>query len=122
MLLTSNDWNETIVSEGNRYTMANWNRVIGERLMINREPQSINSVFIADDTNIDPGANIGGVFRIADRVKVSIGLTVIDHVQIVPVTLIGGDAVVTRDLPGLVLAFGVPTRIGKENTKGKASR
>ena len=111
MLLTSNDWSETIVSEGNRYTMANRNRVIGERLMINREPQSINSVFIADDTNIDPGANIGGVFRIADRVKVSIGLTVI-----------GGDAVVTRDLPGLVLAFGVPTRIGKENTKGKASR
>lgn len=76
-------------------------------------------VQIADCTNIGPGANIGGGCQIGEGVYIGIGATLVDHLNIGPVTVVGAGAVVTRDLPSRVLAVGVPAKIIKENIEGK---
>jgi len=106
----------SIVSAG---SIISAHTVIGEHVVINRGALLGHHIQIADYTNIGPGANIGGGCQIGAGVYVGIGATVIDHLQIGPVTVIGGGAVVTRDLPARVLAVGVPARIVKENIEGK---
>ena len=92
---------------------------IGSHVVINRGALIGHHVQIADCTNIGPGANIGGGCRIGEGVYVGIGATLVDHLNIGPVTVVGAGAVVTRDLPSRVLAVGVPAKIIKENIEGK---
>lgn len=92
---------------------------IGAHVVINRGALIGHHVEISDCTNIGPGANIGGSCRIGEGVYVGIGATLIDHLSIGPVTVVGAGAVVTRDLPARVLAVGVPAKIIKENIEGK---
>jgi acetyltransferase EpsM len=93
--------------------------VIGPHVVVNRGALIGHHVQIDACTNIGPGANIGGGCRIGSGVYIGIGATLIDHLTIGPVTVIGGGAVVTRDLPSRVLAVGVPAKIVKENIEGK---
>jgi sugar O-acyltransferase (sialic acid O-acetyltransferase NeuD family) len=92
---------------------------IGAHVVVNRGALIGHHVEIDDYTNIGPGANIGGGCRIGGGVYIGIGATLIDHLSIGPVTVIGGGAVVTRDLPPRVLAVGVPAKITRENIEGK---
>lgn len=92
---------------------------IGAHVVINRGALIGHHVQIADCTNIGPGANIGGGCRIGEGVTIGIGATLVDHLNVGPVTVVGAGAVVTRDLPSRVLAVGVPAKIIKENIEGK---
>jgi acetyltransferase-like isoleucine patch superfamily enzyme len=63
--------------------------------------------------------NIAGNCRIGAHTYVGIGATVIDGIKIGRHCVIGGGAVVTKDLPDRVLAVGVPAKIVKEGIEGK---
>lgn len=92
---------------------------LGAHVVVNRGALIGHHVQIADYTSIGPGANIGGGCQIGTGVFVGIGATLIDHRKIGAVTVIGGGAVVTKDLPARVLAVGVPAKVVKENIEGK---
>jgi sugar O-acyltransferase (sialic acid O-acetyltransferase NeuD family) len=60
---------------------------------------------------ISPGVHLAGNVSVGEGSYLGIGASVIQHVSIGPWTTIGAGAVVADDMPGNVLAVGVPARI-----------
>ena len=63
--------------------------------------------------HLSPGAVLGGGAVVGDRSWVCIGASVSDHVRIGADSTIGAGATVISDIPGNVLAVGIPARIKK---------
>ena len=62
-------------------------------------------------THIAPRAVVGGHARIGDFAWIGIGATVRDRMTVGAGTMVGAGAVVVRDLPGDVVAYGNPARV-----------
>lgn len=58
-----------------------------------------------------PGTSGTGVPRLGDRVSVGAGAKILGGVEVGDDTVIGANAVVTKDLPAGVVAAGVPARV-----------
>lgn len=66
---------------------------------------------IADYVHVAPGAHLGGGVWIGEGTLIGIGATVSPGVRIGAWCVIGAGAVVNRDLPDRVVAYGVPAKI-----------
>ncbi|MBD3265608.1 hypothetical protein GF373_02975 [bacterium] len=66
---------------------------------------------LADFVHISPGGHLGGNVAIGRETQVGIGASILPNVTIGPQTVVGGGAAVIEDLPGGVVAVGVPARI-----------
>ena len=62
-------------------------------------------------SSIGPGVVAGGYLRLGKRSAVSIGASVKDRISIGRDVVIGIGAVVTKDVPDKVIAYGVPCRV-----------
>lgn len=87
---------------------------IGENVIINSCVSVGHDCIIEDGAHICPGVCLGGWVRVGRAAWVGIGSTVIERVCIGPGSLIGAGAVVLSDIPGGVVAYGVPARIVRE--------
>jgi acetyltransferase EpsM len=87
---------------------------IGENVIINTCASVDHECFIEDGVHIAPGVCLGGRVRVGRAAWVGIGATVKEGVHIGPGSLIGAGAVVLSDVPGSVVAYGVPARIVRE--------
>jgi acetyltransferase-like isoleucine patch superfamily enzyme len=65
---------------------------------------------IGDFAQIAPGARIGGNTRVGEGAFIGIGASVIQGRYIGEWSTIGAGAAVVRDIPGGVIAYGVPAR------------
>ena len=87
---------------------------IGENVIINTCASVDHECFIEDGVHIAPGVCLGGRVRVGRAAWVGIGSTVKEGVHIGPGSLIGAGAIVLSDIPGGVVAYGVPARIVRE--------
>jgi len=72
-----------------------------------------HDVEIGDFAHVSPNAAMGGASHLGMLSHLGIGAVVIQCVSIGAHTIIGAGAVVVRDIPDKVIAFGVPARIHK---------
>ncbi len=87
---------------------------LADFVVVNRNASVGHHAVLEDLVTVNPGAHIAGVCRIGRGVIVGAGATVVDRIAIGPDTVIGAGSVVNRDLPGGVVAYGVPARVVRE--------
>jgi sugar O-acyltransferase (sialic acid O-acetyltransferase NeuD family) len=87
---------------------------IGAHCIINTRASIDHECVIEDFASIAPGVTIGGNVRVGYGSAVGLGASVIHKVSIGARSLIGAGAVVVKDLPENVVAYGVPCRVIRE--------
>lgn len=87
---------------------------IGANVILNTSSSVDHDCGIQDGTHVAPGVRIGGLVQIGAGAFVGIGATVSNCRQIGARTIVGAGAVVVRDLPADVVAYGVPARVIRE--------
>ncbi len=86
---------------------------LGFGIYVNRGCTIGHHAVIEDFVNMGPASHIAGHCHISAGVQLGMGAVVFDHVAIGPNTIIGGGSVVTKDIPGDVVAWGNPCKIIK---------
>lgn len=86
---------------------------IGVGCIVNTGAIVEHDCVIGDYVNISPRAAMAGHTRIGRKSFLGIGCSVIDNIQVGENVIIGGGAVVIRDIPDGTMAAGVPAEIKK---------
>jgi UDP-N-acetylbacillosamine N-acetyltransferase len=84
---------------------------VGENVIINTGASVDHECVIEDGAHICPGVHLAGRVSVGRAVWVGIGATVSDGVRIGAGSFVGAGAVVLKDIPEGVLAYGVPARV-----------
>jgi len=84
---------------------------IGRSVIINTAASVDHDCVIGDAAHICPGVHLGGSVEIGQSTQIGIGATVVSGVHIGAGTLVGAGAVVVRNIPDRVIAYGVPARV-----------
>jgi UDP-N-acetylbacillosamine N-acetyltransferase len=92
---------------------------IGRQVIVNTAASVDHGCLINDGAHIGPGVRLGGGVHIGRRAHIGIGAIVSDHLCIGDDTIIGAGAVVLRDIPGQVVAYGVPARVIRAAEAGR---
>ncbi|MFC1593951.1 DapH/DapD/GlmU-related protein [Candidatus Omnitrophota bacterium] len=83
--------------------------------VINRMVSIGHNVRIGQHSRIGPSSAIAGSTRIGERCSIGMSVSIIDHVYIGDDTVIGAGALVTKDLPENVIAYGAPAKVKRNN-------
>lgn len=94
------------------------NTIIGKQVLINRSVSIGHDVIIEDFATFGPGCVLGGHTRICEGVFIGINATILPKVIIGANSVVGGGAVVTKDVPPNTVVAGNPAKIIKTNTLG----
>lgn len=92
---------------------------IGEFCIINTNASLDHDSKMGDYASLAPGVTTGGKCRIGNLSAITLGVTVLDRVTIGENTVVGSGALVLKDLPGNVLAYGNPAKVIKEREFGE---
>ncbi|HHH28006.1 MAG TPA: acetyltransferase [Polyangiaceae bacterium] len=84
---------------------------IGRGVIINTAAIVEHDGVVGDFAHMSPNAATGGGVTLGARVHVGVGASLIPLVNVGDDTVVGAGAVVLRDLPAGVVAYGVPARI-----------
>jgi len=85
--------------------------VIGPHVIVNTGAIVEHDAVIEDGVSISPGVKMGGRVKLALGVFLGTGATIAPRVSIGALSVVGAGAVVMRDLPSGVLAYGVPAKV-----------
>lgn len=88
---------------------------IGRHCIINSGAIVEHGAELGDGVHVSPGAVLAGKATVGERTWIGAGATVIERVTIGPGSIVGAGAVVVDNLPGGVVAFGVPARVRRPN-------
>lgn len=91
---------------------------IGALLTANAATIVEHDTVLGMNVMLGSGAAIAGFARIADHCFVGTNATVLPDIKIGPGTLVGAGSVVTRDIPGGVIAFGSPACVRRTVREG----
>lgn len=94
----------TIITSGAR---------ISKGCLINLNCTIGHDAILEDFVELSPGVNISGNVLLEERVLIGTNATVLPKIKIGQGSVIGAGAVVTKDIPSNVVAFGAPARIIK---------
>jgi sugar O-acyltransferase (sialic acid O-acetyltransferase NeuD family) len=83
---------------------------IGLHAIVNTAAVIEHDVRLENFASVAPGAILGGNAQVAELAAVGLGASVIHGVQIGRAAVIGAGAVVVDNIPGEVIAYGVPCR------------
>lgn len=86
---------------------------IGSHVQVNLGTHIGHDVTIGDYTTLSPGAEISGNVTIGKEVFIGTNATVIEKVSIGDGAVIAAGAVVTKDIPPMALAAGIPAKVKK---------
>jgi sugar O-acyltransferase (sialic acid O-acetyltransferase NeuD family) len=75
--------------------------------------------YIDDFSSISAGSITGGYVKLGKYSAVTLGVTIMDRVEIGENTVIGSGSLVTKSFPSDVLAYGNPAKIIRNRTKGE---
>jgi UDP-N-acetylbacillosamine N-acetyltransferase len=84
---------------------------LGKNVIINTSASVDHHCVMADGAHICPGVRLAGGVSVGRCAWVGIGATVIEGIRIGEGSIIGAGAVVVRDVPENVMAYGVPGRV-----------
>lgn len=84
---------------------------IGAHVILNTACTVDHECRIGDGAHLSPGVHLAGGVTVGPAAWIGIGATVSDHRTIGAGAQIGAGAVVVRDIPPAVLAYGVPARV-----------
>jgi sugar O-acyltransferase (sialic acid O-acetyltransferase NeuD family) len=113
---------DTVIGEGTIIQYAAFiscNVTIGSNVYIQLHVDVGHDTIIGCDSVISPKVNISGNCRIGDRTYIGLSVPIKEQVIIGSDTIVGMGALVIRDIPDNVIAFGNPARVIKENTEGR---
>ena len=86
---------------------------IGDNVILNTACTVDHDCIIEEHVHIAPGAHLCGGVRVGRGTLIGVGACVIPYKTIGAEVIVGGGAVVTKDLPDRVTAVGIPARIIK---------
>jgi acetyltransferase EpsM len=89
---------------------------IGHNVIVNTCASVDHDCIIKDGVHISPGAHLGGHVTIERGTWIGIGSVVKDHVHIGEFSVVGAGSAVVSDIPGHVVAYGVPAKPRRENS------
>lgn len=84
--------------------------VLGRNVIVNHGATVDHDCRLGDGTHVCPGAHLAGHVTTGTCVWIGIGANVIDRVNIGDGTIVGAGATVIGDLPGSIIAHGIPAR------------
>ena len=93
--------------------------VLDRHVCVNRGASVGHHTQVGEFVTIGPGVTMAGNCRIGPRGYFGIGATVIDHITTGDQCVVGGGAVVTKEVPERSLVVGVPARVVKSDIDGK---
>jgi len=88
---------------------------LGNWVSINRKCSIGHHTKIGDYCSINPGVDIGGRCTIGKGTTIGLGVKIIDGIRIGENTIIGAGAIVTKDIPANVVAYGSPAKVIRQN-------
>ncbi len=94
------------------------NTIAGKHVLVNRSVSIGHDVQIEDYVTFGPGCIIGGLSRICEGAFIGINATILPKVTIGSNSVVGGGAVVTRNVPDNTIVAGNPARIIKTGIAG----
>ena len=74
---------------------------------------------VEDFASISAGSITGGYVRIGKHSAITLGVTIMDRLEIGENTVVGSGSLVTKSLPSNVLAYGNPAKVVRERAKGE---
>lgn len=86
---------------------------IGKGCLVNLKVSIAHDTQVGDFTEIAPGVSINGNCEIGQHCQIGSHACILPGISIGDHTIVGAGAVVTRNLPERVVAFGVPARISR---------
>lgn len=92
---------------------------IGNHCILNTKSVLEHDSVMNDFSSLSVGVLTGGYSFIDEFVAVSIGATIFDRVRIGKHSVIGAGAVVNKDIPPKVIAYGIPARIIRNREEGE---
>lgn len=95
---------------------------VGRHSILNLHCTVGHDTRIGDFTSMMPGVHISGEVKTGEGVYLGTSAAVINQVSIGPWTVVGAGAVVAGDLPGGVVAVGVPAKPIKTNRRAPEQR
>lgn len=90
---------------------------IGRHNIINSNASIGHDVVTHDFATVGPGAIIGGFTEIGKGSAISMGCCVRDRIKIGEYSVAGMGAVVTKDIPDYVVAYGNPAKVVRKREK-----
>ena len=97
----------TVVCAG---AVVNPGAVLGECVIVNTGATVDHECRIGDGVHVGPGVHLGGRVEVGRGTWIGIGAGVSDRIRIGAEAVIGAGAIVVRDIPDRVVAYGVPAR------------
>lgn len=94
------------------------NTIIGRQVLVNRSVSIGHDVQIEDYATLGPGCVLGGHTRICSSAFIGINATILPKVTVGANSVVGGGAVVTKDVPNNTIVAGNPARIVKTGIVG----
>lgn len=101
----------TVVMAG---VVVNVDTRVGQNCILNTSCSLDHDCHLGDHVHLCPGSRLAGGVRVEEGAMLGTGASVIPGRNIGPYTTIGAGAAVVRDLPGGVIASGVPARVRRK--------
>ncbi len=97
----------------------NPNSVVGDFCFLATGAQVDHDCKMGEFSSISAGSVTGGRVSIGKYSAITLGVTIMDRLSIGENTVVGSGALVTKDLPDNVLAYGNPAKIIRDRELGE---
>lgn len=87
------------------------NCVVGDFCILTTAAQLNHDGYMGEFSSMFAGSITGGKVRIGKYSAITIGVTILDRINIGENTVVGSGSLVLQDLPDNVLAYGIPAKI-----------
>lgn len=84
---------------------------LGRCVIVNSRASVDHDCFVDDGAHVGPGVTLGGFAQIGKAAWLGIGATVRDRVAVGDGAIVGAGALVLRDIPAHVVAYGAPATV-----------
>lgn len=92
---------------------------VGEFCVLNTRATLDHDSVMSPFSSLGPGTSTGGLVEIGECSAVGVGVSISDRIRIDAHSVIGTGAVVVRDIPDHVVAYGVPARVMHSRQEGE---
>jgi sugar O-acyltransferase (sialic acid O-acetyltransferase NeuD family) len=92
---------------------------IGDFCIVNTHSSIDHDCVMHEFSSVAPGVSTGGLVEIGECSAIGVGVSISDRISIGRHTVVGTGAVVVRDIPDLVVAYGNPARVQRSRIEGE---